>query len=153
MVTCGLVKVSKSKGKLLLTIPHLSVNNRYSWAAFRAEFHLLEVEITKSFINEYGGHIYCIKVGRFTTGAFNPVEQFWQKRKLPKLLHLEPLQRGLVVSLAPILPQKNLKRWKSWRWHRKLPQHYSSYCNIQLCENEIIFTSLKCLNYISNLNR
>jgi hypothetical protein len=65
MVTCGLVKVSKSKGKLLLTIPHSSVNNRYSWEAFRAEFHLLEVEITKSFINEYGSHVYCIKVGGF----------------------------------------------------------------------------------------
>jgi hypothetical protein len=104
MVTCGLVKVSKSKGKLLLTIPYSSANNRYSWEAFMAEFHLSEAEITKSFINEYGGHVYCIKVGRFTKESFNPVEQFCQKWKLPKLLHLEPLQRGLVVSLAPILP-------------------------------------------------
>jgi hypothetical protein len=104
MISCGLIKVTRCRSKMYLTLSQKRIKNGYTWDDFLAEFQLTNLEMTTSFISKYSKSMTLIRVGYFPEQAFNPVDQYKMQNGPSCIFAMEKLQVDLTEMLAPILP-------------------------------------------------
>jgi hypothetical protein len=99
MISCGLIKITSCRSKQYLTLcQKRTAKHGYTWDDFLAEFHFTNLEMSTSFISNYGKTMTLVRVGDFSEEAFNPVEQYKMQKHLPSLFEVEKIKLDLIES-------------------------------------------------------